>query len=60
MGLRIARFVHMFLNGILAGIGVGIAATERANLKLDGSAYTGIEQHKHAIVIQLTLSLFFP
>ncbi|MDP9353617.1 MAG: DUF1772 domain-containing protein [Chloroflexota bacterium] len=60
MDLRIARFVHMFLNGILAGIGVGIAATETANLKLDGSSYPRVEQHKHTIVIPLTLTLFFP
>ena len=60
MALSIARFIHMFLNGILAGIGVGIAATETANLKLDGAMYTTVERHKHAVVTPLTLSLYFP
>jgi len=60
VALNIARFIHMFLNGILAGIGVGIAATETANLKLDGTMYTTVERHKHAVVTPLTLSLYFP
>ncbi len=50
----------MFLNGILAGIGVGIAAMETANLKLDGTMYTTVERHKHAIVTPVTLALDFP
>ncbi len=58
--LKIARFIHMFLNGILAGIGVGIAATETANLKLDGTMYTTVERHKHAVVTPVTLALYFP
>lgn len=60
MDIKVMRFIHMFLNGILAGIGVGISATETGNLKLDGTSYTKVEQHKHAIVTPVTLALFFP
>lgn len=47
--LAIARFLHLFLVAVLAGLLVGVALVERALLEVGPSVYTAVQKPKHEV-----------
>ena len=47
--LKIARFVNLFLVGLLAGLLVGVFIVEWALLDVSATVYTAVEKPKHEV-----------